>query len=215
MAPLLLLAACGPRGAGPEPAASSVVEVHRWHVAESASSPEVLSSLLTQFYDLTVLLAVRQGGRALEVVVASQGPDGQQDRCAPTTTLSGVALGADGAFTAAAPEIRFTASRLPAGLTSVELAGTFAPGALSLDSVRGQIDTREFVPLLGSGPETALCEVMPAMGPCVPCADGTSACRSVSFTAARPLPVGVAVEPRAAAEICADPACAGAPVCGG
>ncbi|MEQ1564293.1 MAG: hypothetical protein ABMA64_01560 [Myxococcota bacterium] len=193
---VLLVAGC-PKGGGVEAPVAAAPVVFEWSPGRSATEPELLGSLMTQFYDLHLLISATRAGDSLTLVVASS-PDGAaQDSCAATTTLPPVSVGADGAFEVTTDAIGFTTGTLPASIRGVTLAGRVSDGGLSLDRVAGLVDTREFLPLLGSAPDDALCSMMPAMGDCVPCADGAPRCWAVAFTGASPTVSTAAVTPHA------------------
>jgi hypothetical protein len=201
---LLLLAGCPPKQVDAPKAEPA--SVYRWRVAESTVSPELLRTLMDDFYDLELLLSVSQRSGRATVVIASA-VEGQQDSCAVSSTLPELALADDGSFTLTDQPITFSAASLQASLYSSSIQGRLAPDGLTLTEVKGLVDTREFLPLLGSGGDAALCEMMPAMGACVPCPDGQPLCWSVSFGNGAASPVQTPVTERPRDMVCADPAC--------
>jgi hypothetical protein len=203
---ILLLAGC-PAKTVDGPAQGDPPAVYRWRVAESTVSPELLQQLMDDFYDLELLLAVSRRSDRATVVVASAN-EGQQDSCAVTSTMPEVVVAADGSFTLTGQPVTFSAASLQASLHGGEIRGRLAPDGLTLTEVKGLIDTREFLPLLGSGEGSALCDMMPAMGTCVPCPDGQPLCWSVSFGNGAATPVQIAVSERSREVVCADAGCA-------
>lgn len=195
----------GAEGGSSGGAPASPPVVYAWQATEAQAQPELLGSLMKDFYNLHLLLSVSRQEGSATVVVASA-VDGQQDPCAETSTLT-VPVGPDGAFAAQAPAITFAAASLQASLYQAQVQGNLAPQSLQLD-VSGLVDTREFLPLLGSGEDGALCEMMPAMGPCVPCPDQAPYCWSISLKGAQAVPTDAAVAARSLQEACAEPSCA-------
>jgi hypothetical protein len=203
---LLLLAGCPPKQAEEGPAKGDAASVYRWRVAEATVSPELLRTLMDDFYDLELLLSVSRRSGEASLLVASA-VEGQQDSCSATSTLPGVPVAEDGSFAVTGQPVTFSAASLQATLYDGAIQGRLAPDGLTLTEVAGLVDTREFLPLLGTGADAALCEMMPTMGACVPCPDGQPLCWRVSFANGAASPVQAQVAERAREAVCADPAC--------
>lgn len=216
-----LIAGCGPKtppaaggaeAAAPSPtptAESASGPVFAWRVADSTVEPELLTGLLTDYYDVRLLLSPTIAGGEARILVGSALSDGTQDRCAPTTALT-APIGDGGAFTLDGASVGFAVKDVAGALDAAKISGAAAADGLTLGAVAGRVDTRAFLSLLGSDDEGGLCDLMPAMGPCVPCADGAARCWNVGFRDAKlSAAAGTALVPRTQAEICADAACSG------
>lgn len=207
----LLLAAGCPKAipAAPEGAsAPSTSVIYRWQVASAQSTPEPLAQLLRDFYDLHLLMLVSRKADRATVTVGSAVPGDQaQDVCALTSPLPEVTIGADGTFALQGASVTFAAASLQASLYNAQISGTLGAETLTLTAVSGLVDTREFLPLLGSGEPAALCDMIPALGPCVPCADAEPLCWAVSFRGGSATAVSTAFVARSRDEVCADPNC--------
>ncbi|MEQ1507168.1 MAG: hypothetical protein ABMB14_33375 [Myxococcota bacterium] len=200
--------------AEPPAATAPAPRVFRWRVADATPTPDGLKALLTDYYDVQVLLAVEPAGDAVSVLVAGARPDGTQDRCTPTTALTAPLH--DGAFTIADADVGYGAADVRGTLRRTAIAGavtTGAEGGLTLATVSGLVDTRELLTLLGADKDDALCTMIPALGPCVACPDGAERCWAVSFAGATVAGSDTPVVPRPHDEVCADATCAGAPAC--
>lgn len=217
-----LLAGCPPKTPPPVPvpepptleeaAAAPVPEeiVYTWRVSDATPEPAPLGELVSQFYDLRLLLSASPDeGRLL---VASALDDGTQDRCAPTSALA-LAPGGDGAFALESADVAFRRQDIGSVLRSARIEGRLSGETLALDGVHGLIDTRDFVPMLGADADDALCTMMPAMGPCVACPDGAERCWSIGLTSIPLVAAQTDVTELDRDQVCADPACASAPAC--
>lgn len=212
LVPLLACAAKTPPAAPapPEPATS-------WagRVSDAKTVPEPLTSVLRDVYDVRLLVTAAPEADGLSLTVASTRKDGTQDLCAVTTTLRGLSLGADGAFSTEIAALPITADRFGSQLVSARISGTYAAQTLTLSRIDGLIDTATFVPRMGKDlPAEAVCNLLPALGPCVPC-EGSAGptCWAVSVSE---LPLSAASTPvqlRDQQMICADPSCSGAAGC--
>lgn len=219
---LPLLLACAPKHAPSEaqlPAAEVAAPLDLTfavRVSEASSRPEPLVSVMRDVYNPWLLVQATPVHGGLSLLVAPANEDGTQDRCVPTTVLPTVPLGEDGSFEIEGTPLVVAADGFPATLTDAVVAGRWETGKLTLSRVDGKVDTRTFLPLAGSGlDQDAICTMMPVLGPCVACGDGGEFCWTVGFDALPLEQVQVELVPRERGEICGDPACAGAKVCGG
>lgn len=209
----LLLVGC-PKAPAPEPSAPPAVYAAR--IADAKTRPEPLTSVMRDVYDVRLLVQATPGAAGLALLLAPVGEDGAQDRCVPTTALPLVTPGADGAFQVDGLTLTIAADGFASTLVEASVAGRWQAGTLALDRVEGKIDTAPFVPRMGSGlGADAVCTLLPALGPCAPCAGSAGpTCWTVGVDALPLVASEAAVQARDRSAICADPACSGVAGCG-
>lgn len=207
---LLALVGCGPK-APITPAAPPAEPPTTWatRVAEAKTTPEPLTSVMRDVYDVRLLVQAARAGDTLDLLMAPAREDGTQDLCAETTTLRGLVLGPDGAFKVEGASLALSADDFPSRLVTATVTGSYASQTLTLSRVEGAIDTVTFLPRMGRGlSPDAICNLLPALGPCVPC-DGAAGptCWAVAVDTLPLQASSAAVVARDRAAICADPAC--------
>lgn len=211
----LTMCACGPKApprtqSAPTPAGTWAVRV-----ASATTQPEPLASVLHDVYDLRLLISASTSPQGLTLVLGSATEEGAQDLCAPTLTMGPLTPAADGSFRIDGLTLPITADQFSASVVDASISGSWIGGSLALNDVHGLVDTAAFVPRMGTGTAPdAICKLLPALGPCVPCEGAAGdTCWLVGVSG---LPLGPQegeLTSRTQEAICADPACSDRSIC--
>ena len=222
MSLLLLLASLGctprtPEAVAPPPAPAAVTRTYHLKATPHVRAPERLDELMDQYFDVQLLLrATYAPGGALRLDVASVSEAGDsQDRCAPTTTLDALPLGADSTFQVEGGALGFVTEGVVTSYVGLAISGgVLGEDALTATSISGVVDTAPMGSLMGATDPAAVCSLVGKVLPCEPCPDGSGeTCWTVRLEEVRAPVTELPVEVRTPEAVCADPACAEAPAC--
>lgn len=182
------------------------VETRAGTLAAPSASEALTEALATLLDPMLLGLDGLGGGRAEWLLAASVGV--RQDRCAPTTRLTG-GVGVELSFeaTGGIAELPAGASVVPA--RSVRLSGTLEVAQRTLDALNLEavLDLRPVASRLGGlgGDVAAVCNEVEAG--CLRCPDGVEACVLVRWEGLPTSRGGPPVVRREPADVAADPAC--------
>ena len=215
---LLLLVACGPKVSEPAFTPSNPMPVgpprtYLLRTADAPAKPEMLGQAMREMYDVRLLIAVTGGPVGpVEVLLAPAHADGSQDLCAQTSRWTGLLASGEGRIATEGQTLNLSVDGDPSTLADVRLSARMGSGGLSGDQVGGLLDTRAYLHMMGNDLATdSICNMMPMLGPCVPCPDGSATCWAVELGPVTAAPVELAPQLRSAELISADPACSAVP----